>query len=508
MTAQSTMPPNDTALDTLPLFVKLRGHTALLVGGSAAAAAKARLLLRAGAEVRLIADALAPEMAELVHAGALAVAAPRLDPAHLEGCRLAFDDGADAAASALLEDLAAARGMLVNTIDRPDRCDFIVPAIVDRSPVVVAVSTGGGSPALAKLVRQRIEACLPAGLGSLTRALSACRSRVKEALPSGRARLRFWDHFLNDDRLDRLAATDPDTLALRVAAEVDQALADRVPHADERAQGSVALVGAGPGDPGLLTLAAAEALRTADVVLHDALVSPAVLAMARKEARLIPVGKRAERPSMPQDMINRLILTHARRGERVVRLKGGDPFIFGRGGEEQAFLRHHGIEPRIIGGTTAAFGIAAALGIPLTHRGEARSLRLVTGAFLEDGHLPGDGTSRGPDWRTLADRETTLCLYMSGKAAPRAAEGLIAAGLSPSTPVAAVWNGTMPEQQERFLTLRALRCGLPAPEDDHTGRDDGPVLLIIGSVVAHARSLAGTAGARLTEAATTTRQAL
>ncbi|WP_413206946.1 siroheme synthase CysG [Rhodospirillum sp. A1_3_36] len=484
MRSSSTMRRNDLSiqggkaqdqearLEYLPLFLSVTHQDVVILGGSDGAAAKARLLCRAGARVRLFARTLGPEMGDLVRTGQVALAgdSPTLDG--LRGCRLAFDDGADAEASMFLGARASDLGLLVNTIDRPAACDFIVPAIIDRSPVVVAISTGGASPALAKLVRQRVESVLPAGLGRLARALSACREGVKRVLSTGRARLRFWDSFLTDARLDRLARCTEEQMGAQVAEEVETALAGT---ADTDPAGDVALVGAGPGDPGLLSLAAAQALRTADVVLHDALVSREVLDMVRKDARLISVGKRAGGAAMPQDMINRLMVTHARRGVRVVRLKGGDPFIFGRGGEEQEHLIAHGIHPRVVGGTTAALGVAATLGIPLTHRGVARSLRLVTGALGEG--MEGDDAR---DWAGLADPETTLCLYMAGRKVAEAARGLMAGGLGPTTPVAVVWSGCTPDQECRFCTVGELAHWTGDPRNGH------PVLFIVGAVVAFA----------------------
>lgn len=462
----------ETRLEYLPIFLSVADQDVVVLGGSDGAAAKVRLLRRAGARVRLFARTLGPEMGELARVGQVALAGDRPTVDGLMGCRLAFDDGVDTDASAFLRARAPGLGLLVNTIDIPQACDFIVPAIVDRSPVVVAISTGGASPALAKLVRQRVESVLPAGLGRLARALLACREGVKRVLPTGRARLRFWDSFLTDARLDRLARCPVEQMGEQVAEDVESALSGT---SDIDPAGEVTLVGAGPGDPGLLSLAAAQALRTADVVLHDALVSREVLDMVRKEARLISVGKRAGGAAMPQDMINRLIVTHARRGVRVVRLKGGDPFIFGRGGEEQAHLIAHGIHPRVIGGTTAALGVAATLGIPLTHRGVARSLRLVTGALGEG--VEGSGVR---NWGDLADPETTLCLYMAGRAVAEVARGLMAGGLSATTPVAAVWSGCTADQEHAFCSLGELALWTGDPRNGH------PLLFIVGAVVAFA----------------------
>ncbi|MGB1025938.1 MAG: uroporphyrinogen-III C-methyltransferase, partial [Rhodospirillaceae bacterium] len=271
--------------------------------------------------------------------------------------------------------------------------------------------------------------------------------------------------------LDSLCAAPAET----VAEDLEAALTTPV----DSAKGSIALVGAGPGDPGLLTLEAAKALRTADVVLHDALVSPEILAMTRKEARVIPVGKRAGQPSVPQDMTNQLMLSHAKRGERVVRLKGGDPFVFGRGGEEQDFLQAHGIQPQVLCGVSAAFGIAARLGLPLTYRGESRALTLATASFDETA-----GQSGQPDWAKLANPSATLCLYMAGRHMGQAAQALIDHGLTPETPLVGIWDGTGQSHAHHFMTLAQAAEDF-ATDKTPFGPKETPVLFIIGDAVAH-----------------------
>jgi uroporphyrin-III C-methyltransferase / precorrin-2 dehydrogenase / sirohydrochlorin ferrochelatase len=465
------------AMPYFPIFLDLRGRKVLLVGGTEAAASKARLLARAGAAVTAVAGTLDPDLAALVRAGAVTWERRPFAPEMLEGAAIVIDGAGEPELTAAVRAAAAERNILVNVVDVPEACDFQVPAILDRSPIVVAVSTGGAAPALARVIRQRLEAAIPAGYAGLARAAQSCRGLVKERLAPGRGRQRFWDRVLAGPLADELMGMPEEAAAARIGEELA-----RLPADPSEEPGSVTLAGAGPGDPGLLTLHAVQALESADVILHDALVPDGILGLARREARLLSVGKRAGRASVDQDLTNRMMETFARRGLRVLRLKGGDPFVFGRGGEEAAWLRERGIAVRVIPGISAAMGIAAELGLPLTHRGAARSLRLVTASCRTQAE------TAAMDWRSMADPGTTLAIYMGRDRIACVAEALAAAGLSPATPAVAVENGTRPGSRHRFAELRHLASTVRELDAS------APVLVVIGDAVALAPGWSGRAG--------------
>lgn len=464
MSHLSPLPDRAEPMAYFPIFLDLRGRVVLLAGGGEAAASKARLLIRAGADILLVAQDLSPEMAELVDQGAISRIEPQFRPSLLDGATLAFDGAGDPDLTDRLRAAAFSRNVPVNVIDVPDQCDFTVPAILDRSPIIVAISTGGGAPALARNIRQRLELAIPASYAGIARAATHCRKRVRSALNGFRDRQRFWDALFTDDRL----------MGLPEAAAIEAIEAALTKPRNGPPAGSVALVGAGPGDPGLLTVKAVRAIAAADVILHDALVPDAILALARRETRLISVGKRAGCRSVPQEFTNRLMASEAKRGLRVVRLKGGDPFIFGRAGEEADFLREQGVAVEIVPGITAAMGAAAQLGIPLTHRGVARSLRIVTA------HCRTEAETDLIDWRSLADPSTTLALYMGRDRLTIIAENLIRSGLPANTPAALVANATRPDMAVRFAPLATLA--------NSTTLTDGaaPSLILIGNAIAEA----------------------
>jgi len=330
----------------------------------------------------------------------------------------------------------------------------------------VAISTGGLAPAVARLIRQRLEQAIPPGFARVVEVASALRHRVVERLGVSRLRTVFWQRLFDGAPGELALAGD-----VARAKEAAEDLLDSVAM-DRRVAGSVFLVGAGPGDPDLLTLRALRLIQSADVILHDLLVNPAILDMGRREALKICTGKRSGRHSMPQDEINALILEHARQGRMVVRLKGGDPGIFGRSGEEAAFLREQGIEVQSVPGITAALGCSAAAGFPLTHRGEARALHVITGHCRA-------GDDLDLDWSGVADPKGTIALYMGRDSLPSLARNLIDHGLSPETPAVAIENGTMPDERRIFASIRDL----PIAARSLGG---GPTLVIVGSVVRHA----------------------
>ncbi|MBO0709741.1 MAG: uroporphyrinogen-III C-methyltransferase [Acetobacteraceae bacterium] len=445
-----------------PVFLRLAGERVLVVGGGEEAAAKLRLLSPCGATVAVVAPVVCEAVQAMADAGEIALAVRGFTPADLAGVRLCIATGPEAE---LVAAAAHAAGVLVNAVDRPAISDCLVPAIVERAPITVAIGTGGAAPALARDLRARIEAAVPAGYGVLASLCRAWRGRVARALPDRAARRHFWDAVLEGP--EAAAALDGD------AAEAERLLARRLTAASRGGSppplGRASLVGAGPGNPELLTLRALRILKRADVILYDALIDPAVLDLARREARRIDVGKRCGRHPLNQAAINRLILTEAQAGAHVVRLKGGDPLIFGRGGEEIDCLRAAGVPVEVVPGITAAAAVAAALGIPLTHRELARAVHLMTG-HGRDGAVPAHA------WGAIAEGGT-VAAYMAARSLAVVAARLEAAGLAPETPAVAVENASRPNQRHLFGTLADLPAALDA------ARFDGPTLVLIGQVV-------------------------
>ena len=477
----SAPPLHDSGLPEpalFPVFLRLSGERVLVIGGGDAAVAKIRLLLGCGAEIDAAAEAPCDDLRVMANEGVLTLHRRAFQAADLAGARLcivALDDPTEAAEAV---HLASAAGVLVNAVDRPALSDFIVPAIVDRAPITVAIATGGAAPALARDLRSRVEAAIPPGFSAVAGLCRDWRGRVAKALPDRDARRVFWDAVL--DGPEATAALDGDRSEAErlIGARLDAARRGGSVAPGGRASlvasgGRASLVGAGPGDPELLTLRALRVLKRADVVLYDALIEPSVLDLARRDARRIDVGKRCGRHAMSQAAINRLILEHTRRGAHVVRLKGGDPFIFGRGGEELEALRAAGVPVEVVPGITAACAAAARLGIPLTHRDIARELHLVTG-HGSDGAVP------DLDWRTLA-AGGTIAAYMASRTFPSVAALLRQAGLSGATPAVAVENASRANERHLFGTLADLPAALAARGFD------GPTLVLIGQVVGLAR---------------------
>ncbi|HQY70044.1 MAG TPA: siroheme synthase CysG, partial [Pseudomonadales bacterium] len=363
-------------MDYLPVFLDVRGRDALVVGGGKVALRKAELLVQAGALPRVVAPAIQPALVELAESHGGSCDAVPFAPRHLSGAALVIVATGVPEVDAAVHREAGARGVPVNVADRPELCTFILPAVVDRSPVIVAFSTGGRVPVLARSLRARLEAMLPAGLGRLADYLGAKRGWLRERVPDPGLRLRAWERLLEGAVAERVLAGDE--------AGAERLLQEEVAALDGAPRGEVFLVGAGPGDPDLLSFRALRLMQQADVVFYDRLVSAPVLALVRREAERVYVGKRRGEHAVAQPDINELLAEHARRGRRVLRLKGGDPFIFGRGGEEIEHLAEAGIPFQVVPGITAASGCAAYAGIPLTHRDHAQSVRFVTG-HLKDG---------------------------------------------------------------------------------------------------------------------------
>jgi uroporphyrin-III C-methyltransferase/precorrin-2 dehydrogenase/sirohydrochlorin ferrochelatase len=422
-----------TRMRFFPIFLDLEHQPVLLVGGGEQAAQKIRLLRKTRARVTVLAEAACPEVMALAAAGSIVLERRRATARDLAGVRLAYVALEDDAEAARVVGMARAAGVPVNAVDRQDLCDFITPAIVDRDPVVVAIGSEGAAPVLARQIKARLEAMLPARLGGLARWAASLRGRVAGAIASGTARRRFWDGFFTGPIAQAYLAGEHEAAARLARRELDASAAPEPP------QGRVTLVGVGPGDPDLLTFKALRALQAADVIVADRLVPQAILERARRDALRIDVGKTPREPSPSQDEINAILLREAAAGRHVVRVKGGDPFVFGRGGEELAALAAAGIPVEVVPGITAAMGCAAAIGLPLTEREQRRSLTLLTGH-----------ASDGPaehDWTALARPGQMLAIYMGVGAALHIQEQLLAAGIDPATPVTVVENGTLPDQK-------------------------------------------------------------
>lgn len=452
-------------MNYLPLFADVRQRVVLVVGGGEVATRKIDLLHRAGAEIHVVAQSLVEPLHAQHQAGQLRWVAREFSPEQLDRVFLVIAATDDSALNAAVFDAAQARQRLVNVVDDQPKCSFIFPSIVDRSPLVVAISSGGQAPVLARLLREKLETLLPASLGDMARIAGEWRDRVKARLHSMRARRQFWERLFASPFADQVAAGQ--------AAQAHETLRQQLDH-PEQGKGDVALVGAGPGDAGLLTLRGLQLIQQADVVLYDHLVSDDVLELVRRDAEKICVGKRASAHSLPQDEINHLLATLAASGKRVVRLKGGDPFIFGRGGEEVQHLAQAGIPFQVVPGITAAAGVTAYAGIPLTHREYAQSVLFITG------HCRPDGDTL--DWSTLARGRQTLAIYMGTVKAAEIRQQLLAHGRSPDTPVAVISRGTRADQQVRTGTLQQL--------DALAHQAPTPALLVIGEVVALHHQLA------------------
>jgi uroporphyrin-III C-methyltransferase/precorrin-2 dehydrogenase/sirohydrochlorin ferrochelatase len=458
-------------LAKLPVFFDLAGRKAIVIGGGDGAAWKAELLAATGAAVTVFAEMPEAEMRALANAtldvGTVAVVERAWGDDDFDGASVVVAEAEDDSEARTVSRAARAAGVPVNVIDRPAFCDFQFGTIVNRSPVVVGISTDGAAPILGQAIRRRIETLIPETLAGWARAGKDIRDAVARRLPDQAARRAFWERFV-----DRAFAGG---VGRSVSGDLDR-LIDEVA-GSHRPGGRVTLVGAGPGDAELLTIKAMRALQRADVILYDDLVSDEVLALARREAKRMMVGKRGRRESCQQEDINATMLSLARQGRDVVRLKSGDPTIFGRAGEEIAVLRQAGIPVEIVPGVTAALAAAARLGVSLTHRDHAHSLRFVTG-HSRSGKLPAD-----LDWHGLADPETTLIVYMGGRTAALIAKRLIAEGLPAATPAALIENATRPDERIESTTL----AGLTARPTSRSG----PLLLAIGRVFAQAEPMRG-----------------
>ena len=450
-----------------PLFADLSGRQVLVVGGGVVGERKVAALLESGARVTVGAPDLTPALLGWVNDGQVQWLQGPFEDDWLQQAWLVIAATSDAELHRHIAALADARRIFVNVVDDAEQSSFHVPSVIDRAPVTIAISSGGHAPMLARLLRERLEVLIDPVIGSVATLLAQMRQRIRTRLPDIALRRRFYERLLNGPvqsllRRGQWALAEASTERLLDATETKPA-------------GSVVLLGAGPGDPGLLTLRGLRALNEADVILHDRLVSVEVLGLARRDAERIEVAKQAGNHHTTQEQIHALMLEHAAAGRRVVRLKGGDPFVFGRGGEELEFLRSHGIAYEVVPGITAALACAAYAGVPLTHRDHAQSVRLVTAHCQQ--------SIDTLDWPALAQERQTLAVYMGTGELDLIAQQLVEHGRAASTPFALVENGTRAEQRVVVGTLanlveQAARHGVRSP-----------ALLIIGEVAGLATSL-------------------
>lgn len=466
-------------MDYFPIFLNLQGRQALIVGGTEAAAQKARLLLRAGATVQVVAKDLAHDMDGLIAEPLVTLERRLLKEQDLEGVQIVIAASADDNENRQAYILAEARGLPVNTVDHIDLCSFIMPAFVDRSPMMIAVSSGGASPVLARLVRAKIEALLPEKLGAFAAIAQAFRQQVMQRLPAA-ARRRFWEDALDGRPADRAFAGDlegashllqsqidieackSDVACKTICRNPDQCLGKRL--------GEVWLVGAGPGDPDLLTSKALRLMQRCDVVLHDRLVPPSILDRIRRDAEIIPVGKAPGGRGWSQERINALMIERAKAGDRVLRLKCGDPMIFGRGGEEREALRQARIPVTVVPGITAGLAAASEAGVALTDRRVARHCIVIHGHALAE--------MRRAELEALNSQRATLLVYMARPWLDQIQSRLLRAGFAHDTP-ALLTTDVSRQGAERSLTSLGK---LQTPSFD----DDRPLLLMIGENVAAA----------------------
>jgi len=449
-------------MDFLPIFLNVRSRPCLVVGGGDVATRKVELLLKAQADITVVSPDLCATLAELGRAGKLKHVAESFHEKHIAGQRIVIAATDDEAVNRMVAEAAQQSNIPVNVVDRPELCTFIMPAIIDRSPVVVAVSSGGASPVLARLLRARLESLVPASYGRLATLVRAFRDKVKARFTRGADRRVFWERALQGSIAEMVfAGRDADAQAM-----LEKMLANSK---DGIARGEVYLVGGGPGDPDLLTFRALRLMQQADVVVYDRLVSKEVLELVRRDAEKLYAGKERDNHAIPQEDINQLLVRLAKEGKRVLRLKGGDPFIFGRGGEEIATLAAEGIPFQVVPGITAAAGCAAYSGIPLTHRDYSQAVVFVTG-HLQDGSV-------NLNWKALAQPHQTVVFYMGLHGVPAICEGLTSHGMPDSTPVALIQQGTTVNQRVFVSTLKAL------PDVVQKEKIKPPTLIIVGDVV-------------------------
>ena len=485
-------------MNTFPLFFKLEDRKVLIVGGGEVALRKADLLSRAGACITILAPDISHELQALLTDSKHEFIYENYNKTYISGARVIIAATDDETLNHQIHADATELNIPVNVVDTPHLCDFIFPAIIDRNPIVIGISSNGKAPVLARLLRARLETLIPQGYGKLAKLAGEFRSEVKAKIPTLTGRRQFWERAFegqvsqlmfagNETEATAQLQADLDSTAAAISKKSDDtdsvresdAIKNVAPDESEKslpAVGEVYIVGAGPGDPELLTFKALRLMQQADVVFYDALVSPQVLDLCRRDADKVFVGKKRSNHTVAQLGINELLVNHAKQGRRVVRLKGGDPFIFGRGGEEIESLRAHNVPYQVVPGITAANAAASYAGIPLTHRDHSQSVRFVTG-FLKAG-------APNSNFENFLNTDETVVFYMGLHSLARLTEGLVDAGRSSKTPIAIVSNASMPNQQVLTGTLATIvakqeQAQLPTP-----------ALLIMGDVVSLHHDLA------------------
>lgn len=453
-------------MQNYPIFIDLKQQDCLVVGGGDVALRKIRLMRLAGASITVIAPHLSPDLVtefgqQITHI------ARDFNDSDIQNYRLITAATNDAIVNARVSELAQAANIPVNVVDQPELCSFITPSIIDRSPVLIAISTGGGAPVLARMLRAKLEAFIPSSYGHLAQAMQKYRDQVKALFKTEKDRRRFWETITQGSIAELFLSGRNNEAEQSLQKAIDDASKSK-PHKKE-STGEVWLIGAGPGDPDLLTFRALRLMQQADVVLHDRLVSDEILNLTRRDADRIYVGKQRSDHAVPQDQINQLLVDLAKQGKRVVRLKGGDPFIFGRGGEEIELLAESNIPFQIVPGITAASGCATYAGIPLTHRDHAQSCMFVTG-HLKDGTV-------NLDWPLLATPNQTVVIYMGLVGLPTICEQLIAHGVPEDMPIALIQQGTTRNQKVITGTLESM------PRTVLDSDIKPPTLIIVGTVV-------------------------
>ncbi len=458
-------------MELLPIFINIRKRNCVIIGGGEVAYRKAVLLTRAGADLTVISEAISESLSELCSSHNFTQVLASFDESQLKHAVLVIAATDNLDVNKRVSEAATRLNIPVNVVDQPALCSFIVPSIVDRTPIVIAISSSGSSPVLIRKLKELNETLVPGKIGDLARLLQSFRAKVKAKITNFDARIRFWEQVVDGEVAELVYAGNAELAREKIEQQLLNAETQTV-------TGEVYLVGAGPGDPDLLTLRALRLMHKADIVLYDRLVSDDILKKVRADAEKIYVGKQRSNHSVKQEGINEMLVRLAQEGKRVMRLKGGDPFIFGRGGEELESLAAHGISFQVVPGITAASGCAAYAGIPLTHRDHSQSVRFLTG-HLREGELE-------LDWKSLIRDQETLVFYMGLLALNTICSKLIEHGMDASTPIALIERGTTPEQRVITGTLSSLY------EKALSEEFESPSLIIIGSVVNLRKSLAWT----------------
>lgn len=457
-------------MEFLPVFFDIKGKPCAVIGGGEVAARKVAMLLNSGGKITVVAPELCPTLKQQAENGTILHVQSRFAPEHLQEAIIVIAATDDRNINKQVSEVAKTHRLPVNVVDDPDNCSFIMPSVIDRSPVIVAVSTGGSSPVLARLLRARLETLIPGAYGRLANLAEKFRGKVKQHFTEPSQRRIFWEQVFQGPIAEMVFSGREEQAGSALAKAIESSAANAQP------QGEVYLVGGGPGNPDLLTFRALRLMQQADVVVYDNLVTPPVLEMTRRDAERIFVGKQRANHAMRQEEINELLVKLAKEGKRVLRLKGGDPFIFGRGGEEIETLSANQIPFQVVPGITAASGVASYAGIPLTHRDYAQACVFVTG-HLKDNTMD-------LDWDMLARPNQTVVIYMGLLGLPVLCQQLITHGLTPDTPAAIIQQGTTPSQKVVTGTLGTL------PQQAANAQLKPPTLIIVGKVVSLQSKLA------------------